>query len=125
VGLAAVALATVLGACTRPDRGTPVSGRVTQSPGCGVVYPYQPVCPNPPVAGEVQIRSVDGTVIARARTDADGRYHLAAPAGTYTLAVVPDVPAEGEGKPPTCYDTPLVVTARPARVDVICGSGVR
>ena len=119
--LAALVVTLALGACTRPDRGTPVQGRVTQSPGCGVVRPNEPPCPNPPVAGEVQLRTADGTVTARVHTDARGRYRLAAAPGAYTLLVDPD----GDGIWPDCPDTPVEVTTRPARVDVVCGSGIR
>jgi hypothetical protein len=117
----AMSAALVLAACTGPGRGTAVSGRVTQSPGCGVVRPGEPVCPNPPVAGEVQLKAADGTIVARAHTNDQGRYRLTVAPGAYTLAVDPD----GDGIWPHCTDSAVVITAEAARHDVVCGSGIR
>jgi hypothetical protein len=118
---AAAALALALGACTTGQGKTPVEGRVTQSPGCGVVRVDEPPCPNPPVAGEVQVKAADGAVVARAHTNASGRYQVAVAPGAYTVVVDPD----GDAVWPHCPDTPLVVAGRPVRSDVICGSGIR
>jgi hypothetical protein len=99
-----------------------VEGRVTQSPGCGVVLPDEPVCPDRPVAGQVQFLKADGTTASFSPTFRNGGYIVQVPPGAYVLHV-----DTGTGPWPHCEDTPVEVKSGVTvmHVDVVCGSGIR
>jgi hypothetical protein len=124
VGVAALvaAGAFLLTACPSGPMRPNVGGRITKSPGCGVVLPDEPVCPDLPVAGlAVQFKQADGTVAASDETDRNGRYELTVPAGSYTLVV-----DTGTETWPHCEPTPVEVKPNQRNVfDVTCGSGIR
>jgi hypothetical protein len=125
VAALAVATGTTLATgCTLPGE-TAVAGRITKAPGCGVVLPDEPVCPDLPVVNAFEVRDAAGTLVVRSRTGADGRYRVSLPikAASYTLTVTLDDPPEPWV---TCRPAPFdSVEGRTRRLDVLCGSGIR
>lgn len=87
-----VELVSEEGAAERP---APIAGSgpaavevlVVGGPSCPVVSdPPDPNCePQPIVGAEIVVRAPDGTELARGVTDADGRFPMLAPEGTYWL----------------------------------------
>ena len=114
-----------LGACgTGPGAtstaGWEVAGTVSASPTCPVERADQP-CPPRPVQTEVRAVRADGSVAARARSGADGRFRLEVPAGRYRLqADYPSGPGGG------CAPVDIVVESRALdHVDIDCDTGIR
>lgn len=106
--LALALLLVILAACsTRPaDRPTgSLSGRATAGPVCPVEQvPPDPACAPRPVAGAIiVVRDPQGREVARATTDADGRYRLTLPAGEYVVEpqAIAAYPGPAESKPVT------------------------
>jgi hypothetical protein len=100
--------------------GSGVEGTVAASPTCPVERADQP-CPPRPVETEVRLVRGDGTVAARARSGADGRWRVEVAPGRYRLEA--DYPA-GPGR--GC--TPIEVTVEKGRftpADVSCDTGIR
>jgi hypothetical protein len=125
-GLATVGMIVfgLLASCNRPgpghDRGT-LQGHVTSGPTCPVEsIPPDPRCADRPVA-DAPVEAVSSAGTFHTRTDREGSYTLAVPAGvTFTVTV-------GAGRtPPSC--PPLTVTV-PANEtvtrDISCDSGIR
>jgi len=121
-GTAAVVVALLmLGACgdgsspsttAAPPVESGVVGSVLAGPVCPVVQdPPEPDCQDRPVAGAVILAvRPDGSRVAAAQTDAQGRFALSLPPGRYRL-----VPQAVEG---------LLGTASPADVVVRAGETV-
>ena len=65
-----------------------VAGTVTVGPQCGGPQREGQTCDIDYEAVEVRLLDAQGAVAASGRTDANGRFNLAAPAGAYTLRVV-------------------------------------
>lgn len=118
--LVAGAMAVLALACMGAGNFTGVSGTVSMSP----------ARPGPQRVGEpdavpyrgamVQLRDVQGSVVAHATTDAQGHFTVAVPAGTYEIRV--DVQATL----PRCEAVEATVRANEiARVEIVCDSGMR
>jgi carboxypeptidase family protein len=93
----AVTLTLVLsvGACSSGPAATArIEGRVLAGPTCPVETP-DASCEPRPWTGRVRATEEDGRTYETS-TDADGRYAIAVPPGTYTVVAV-----TGEGGPPT------------------------
>ncbi|GAA0717323.1 hypothetical protein GCM10009105_24210 [Dokdonella soli] len=119
--LGAGAMAVLALPCMGASNFTGVSGTVSMSP----------ARPGPQRAGEpdavpyrgvmVQLRDVQGSVVAHATTDAQGQFTVAVPAGTYEIRV--DVQ---RAVLPRCEAVEATVRANQiARVAIICDSGMR
>ena len=99
--LAACLIAVVLTACgSTADNGNgnggsverfAVSGVALSGPHCPVVQnPPDPQCADRPVAdAEIVITNATGDRVDAVRTDADGRFTIAVPAGDYTFTPQP------------------------------------
>ena len=129
VALVAAALAIV--ACTHADgqpNGGPSSygtltGRVTRGPTFPVSGPGIHVPPPSRVAGaELKIVDSKGVVVATARTDGDGLYHVAVPPGQYRVE-------RGAGfTTGATRNLPTLVAVSPGqetRLDVLVDTGIR
>jgi Carboxypeptidase regulatory-like domain len=128
VALVAAALA-ILG-CTHADGqsgGMPSSfgtltGRVTRGPTFPVGGPGISEPPSPPVAGaELKIVDSKGAVVATARTDGDGHYRVAVPAGQYRVE-------RGASFTGVTKNLPSLVAVSPGqetRLDVLVDTGIR
>jgi len=104
-----LATAALVVACQQPadvDPLTRVTAIVLAGPTCPVVRdPPDPACEDRPVAGaEIVAIDATGQEVARASTDADGRFTLALPVGEYQL-----VPQPVEGLLGTASPTEIVV----------------
>jgi hypothetical protein len=110
----------MLTGCVKPPPYGYAIGRVTQSPGCGVVQPNRPPCPDRPVEGKVLARAADGTI--KNTVEIFNSYYLMfVEPGTYTLVV-----DAGGGTWPQCPETPVVLTLNTSKeVNILCGSGIR
>ena len=70
-----------------------VTGIALVGPSCPVIQQDTP-CPDQPFEGEIAARTLAGVEVVRTRTNADGRFTLALPPGTYdvvslTIGVLP------------------------------------
>lgn len=61
-----------------------LEGTALASPQCPVQIQGRP-CPPKPLSAEVTVADPDGRVVATFRTDADGRFSISLPAGSYVL----------------------------------------
>ena len=96
-----------------------LTGTVTAGPTCPVERPDQP-CPPVPVAGSVDALRSGGGSAGRATIDADGRFTIELPPGSYTLRVLHDGPF------PACPDTAITLERdAPRTVDFSCDTGIR
>jgi len=114
--VASLLVSCASGAASPPSGG--IEGTVTAGPTCPVEIQGSP-CPPGVWTGTVRATASDGAVHA-AQTDADGRYHLALPPGTYT--VVPVI--EGSG-PPIVKPVTVNVGAAMQRLDLQVDTGIR
>lgn len=109
--------------CASPPHSTgTLSGTVVAGPTCPVEPAEQPCPPRPVPDRLVLIETPDGTVVARATTDQQGRFVLTLPPGTYTLLVPPD------GNPFPIQRTSQQVTlvaGQTAQVTVELDTGIR
>jgi hypothetical protein len=98
-----------------------VRGRVLLGPTCPVEMEGSP-CPDEPIGG-VEVRAIrDGEPVARATSDAQGRFELVLDPGTYTLEAI--VGPDGPGM----FAKPVDVTVSSgAFVDIVVpvDSGIR
>jgi carboxypeptidase family protein len=63
-----------------------IAGKAVAGPVCPVVRANDPNCdPRPIPDAVVVVRSLDGTEVARTRTDASGNFQVALPPGSYTV----------------------------------------
>jgi hypothetical protein len=88
--------------------------------------PTQPVCQmgqacSAPAVGAVLVFSRDGRVVARARTDADGRYAVRLAPGTHSVRE-PVAQKIGTGLRPAVV---RVVPGRSTRADFFIDTGIR
>jgi hypothetical protein len=99
---------------------------ITGLHGTVVRGPTEPVCRmgqacSAPAVGAVLVFSREGRVVARARTDVDGRYAVRLAPGTYAVRR-PSAPAIGTGLRPA---TVRVVRGHSTRVDFFIDTGIR
>jgi hypothetical protein len=99
---------------------TTVAGVVVASPGCPVERRDQACHPRVLGGVRVEARRLPAGVTVTTRTAADGRYSLALAPGRYVLNV-----AVGRAFPRCPQVTVSVRSARPARADITCDSGIR
>lgn len=112
--LLAVAL---MAACGRPAGG--IAGQVFIGPMCPVIEEGVP-CPDQPYQATIAVRNARGRQIGRFRTDAEGRFRVALPPGTYTL--VPESP----GGPTVAPEQQVTVAAdQYTAVTITYESGIR
>ena len=96
-----------------------VAGTVTIGPQCGSPQREGQTCDIDYEAVEVRLLDAQGAVAASGRTDAKGRFSLAAPAGAYTLHVV-------SPKIVRCPEHSVVLpSSRSVPLVVACDSGQR
>lgn len=122
-----LAVAALVVACQQPPEIGPTtaqSGIVLAGPTCPVVRdPPDPACEDRPVAGaEIVAVDAQGQEVARASSDAEGRFSLALPAGEYQL-----VPQPVEGLLGTASPTEIVVVdgAPLEPVTIVYDTGIR
>jgi hypothetical protein len=66
--------------------GPGIAGQALAGPTCPVVRPGDSNCNDRPVAGAtILIRDAGGTVVAQVTTDANGRFQVAVPPGSYRI----------------------------------------
>ncbi len=130
VFVALVAAALAMAACTHADgqpAGAPSSfgtlaGRITRGPMFPVSGPGAPAPPPSPVAGaELKIVDSKGVVVATARTEGDGRYHVALPPGQYRIE-------HGESFRGATKNLPATVTindGQQTRLNIVIDTGIR
>jgi len=100
---------------------TGVSGRVVVGPQCPIERTDTP-CPDAPYDGVVDILVDDPEreLIARVRTDAEGFFATALPAGSFIIAV------QTNGVFPVCSEEQVVVAENEVTdISVTCDSGIR
>jgi hypothetical protein len=100
--------------------GSGVQGRVALSPTCGGAQREGVDCHAAFAGVEIRLLDDGGSVVAAARTAADGRYVLAATAGHYRLQVM--TPVKLVRCPPTEVTVPVGAYAA---ADIDCDSGLR
>jgi hypothetical protein len=69
----------------------------------------------------VRLRDASGAIVSLATADADGRYRILAPEGSYEVRV--DV--QGAALPRCKVVTTEIRSGQMANVDIICDSGMR
>jgi hypothetical protein len=118
----AVTLASVLllPACaeTVPQASGGIHGQVVAGPTCPVETLDSP-CPPGKWTGTIRATSADGDVY-ETETDAEGRFSLNLPPGTYEV-----VPETGGQTPPTGIPQTIVVTDVMQTVDLEVDTGIR
>ena len=117
---AVVALAWLGGCAPVVNAANPaVAGTVTLGPQCGGPQREGEVCDIDYEAVEVRLINTQGATVASVRTDAKGRFSLAAPAGSYALHVM-------SPKVVRCPEHPVVLPlGQSAPLLVACDSGRR
>ena len=117
---AAVALAWLGGCAPVVNAANPaVAGTVTLGPQCGGPQREGQSCDIDYEAVEVRLVNAQGATVASVRTDANGRFSLAAPAGSYALRVM-------SPKVVRCPEHPVVLPlGQSAPLLVACDSGRR
>jgi hypothetical protein len=100
--------------------GSGVRGTVSAGPTCPVERVGDP-CPPRPVQTGLQLRTGGGVVVATGASGGDGRFSIAAPAGSYTLETTP-----GSSPFPRCPTVQVTVSAGSyTPVDMTCDTGIR
>ena len=120
--------ATIVAASETPASGTKtpapglttgIRGLVTIGPTCPVERADSP-CPDRPYEATIQVLDTGGNVVTEVRSDADGRFEVELPAGTYTLH-----PVTGS-TPPSARDQQVTVRqGEVTEVAVQFDSGIR
>lgn len=112
----------VVAACTDATPASPgsgISGIALAGPRCPVVVAESP-CPDTPWSGTVRVVEADGTVVAETRTDAQGRFEVPVPPGTYSvLAGASAGPGSG------AVHGVRVIAGRITSVDLTVDTGIR
>jgi hypothetical protein len=101
------------------DATTGIQGVALAGPQCPVVTEASP-CPDLPIEVTVVARDASGEVVARAESDASGRFRMVVPAGVYTVTV--------EGLTGIQFAKPVSVTVPSGRfvsVSVNVDTGIR
>ncbi len=103
----------------QPSGESGIDGTVTIGPTCPVERIESP-CPDRPYEASIAVLDAAGRKVAEARSDADGRFHLALPPGVYRL-----VP-QSAGTPPTAQEQTATVAAGGfTAVEIAYDSGIR
>lgn len=120
----AVVLLTACAPDERPAERITLRGEALAGPTCPVVSePPDPACAESLVVGAViVVTDVDGGEVARATTDAEGRFEMALPPGSYV--VVPQ-PVEGLMGTPSAVAVELRVGAVVDRLVLSYDTGIR
>jgi hypothetical protein len=127
-GIAAIAVACILAACSGPGASSSpageIHGRVLAGPTCPVVTdPPDPSCRDRPVAGAViLVLDQAGAQVNRATSGQDGRFTVRLVPGTYRL-----VPQPVEGLMGTAEEQEVRVTGSQPTAEVIVAydTGIR
>lgn len=118
-------LAALLIAATCDNGSTKVNsgieGNVTIGPMCPVERADSP-CPDQPYAATIVIENAQGREVARAKSGEDGRFRVALPPGSYTLA--PQSP-DGAQLPYASEQRVDVVDGKYTHIDISYDSGIR
>jgi hypothetical protein len=118
-GLLGLLLAGCAVATPTPDSG--VEGRVWVGPMCPVVQEGVD-CPDSPLQAELEVLDAANRVVARTRSEVDGRYQIALSPGAYTLHPL----SPSEAGLPFAADLPFEVPADVwVELDVYYDSGIR
>lgn len=117
---AAFAASVVLGACTSASAGDyTVAGKVSLGPMCGGPQREGQSCDVDYEGVEVRLLDEQGHSLATARTDAQGGFRLAGPAGRHSVRVM-------SPKVVRCPEQPVVLPrVGGATVTIVCDSGRR
>ena len=100
--------------------GSGVRGTVSAGPTCPVERVGDP-CPPRPVQTSLELRTAGGAVAAKGASGSDGRFSIAAPAGSYVLEAV-----AGNNPFPRCPTVQVTVSAGSyALADMTCDTGIR
>jgi Carboxypeptidase regulatory-like domain len=120
VAVAVFGLAALSGCGTgEPDLVATITGIVEQGPTCPVETLDPPCPPAPAVGARVEVLQ-EGEVVASTTTDADGRFELAAPAGTV------EVRAESaEGLPSQDVETFTLDAGDDVEAQFLLDTGIR
>ncbi|MFM8266598.1 MAG: hypothetical protein ACKOA2_01055 [Ilumatobacteraceae bacterium] len=112
-------LGVMIAACGQgsPAVTVEVTGVVRASPTCPVEQQGQE-CPPAPVLGRVQF-AADGRRVAQVDTDAEGRFVVQVPVGSYDVSVDTGAPL------PACPTITVVVAAEPQDIVIDCDTGIR
>lgn len=118
------ALCFLLAACAPridPSLTSGVRGLVLLGPTCPVMQIDNP-CPDEPYQAKLTVLTLDGQVVTRAASDAEGKFEIKLPAGDYILHA--ENP-EGQGLP-YADDTEFTVIADEfTEVEIHFDSGIR
>jgi carboxypeptidase family protein len=99
-----------------------IKGRTVAGPVCPVVRANDPNCdPRPLPNAVVVVRSLDGTEVARTRTDASGAFQVMLPPGSYTVGG-DDAPGFPIAPAPVAV---TVVANTQSDVDLLFDTGIR
>jgi hypothetical protein len=102
-----------------PPGKSGVEGTVMAGPTCPVVRPDDP-CADRPVETDLRLAPANGSTAITGHSGADGRFHIQAPAGHYTLT------AQYSSGPSGCQPVDVDVKAgRLTHADVSCDTGIR
>ncbi|HZB01237.1 MAG TPA: carboxypeptidase-like regulatory domain-containing protein [Actinomycetota bacterium] len=97
------------------DGSSGIRGRALAGPQCPVEIAGSP-CPDLPFEGTVIATNVATGDVATVQTDADGRFRLSLPPGTYEVSIVSESPPP-TAKPQTVQVEPGTFTAITLAVD--------
>jgi Carboxypeptidase regulatory-like domain len=101
--------------------GPGIAGQALAGPTCPVVQPGDPNCNDRPVSGAtILIRDATGTVVAQVATDANGRFQVVVPPGSYLVE-----PQPVEGLMGTAQPIKVTVGAAFQVVDIAYDTGIR
>jgi hypothetical protein len=101
--------------------GPGIAGQALAGPTCPVVRPGDPACNDRPVPGAtILIRDATGTIVAQLTTDANGRFQVVLPPGSYRLE-----PQPVQGLMGTASTLDVTVGATFQVVDITYDTGIR
>jgi len=106
---------------TTPLHTSGIEGTVTLGPQCPVEQANAP-CPNQPYQATIVILDSSGAELARAQSDALGKFKVALNPGTYTLR---PLPPQGQPLPFASEQTVTVVAQSFTVVGIVYDSGIR